>query len=256
MVERKYKTSYSPADFVKDIEMANNVVYNVAHSGPGITDEASKDWLLANEDFYKVAYFGHYTVRCIVFPDPTKITIEGILSDNATKYYLRERFRVNDTFAYSDFSNLWLGINDIKLTTGNGVDGVTNTFAAALWALDIILEFMQMKGWEIDFNHEVRNGNFQSILGPAPELKPSAIYYGMIFASIIRDNAPEIVLPSSSAIISSKIKAYGFSDGIKFKILLINKDTNASLNGKVLVKSTLTSTLRCLFLEAPSLSEK
>jgi hypothetical protein len=75
MVERKYKTSYRPADFVKDIEMANYVTYNIAHSGPGITDEASKDWLLANEDFYQVAYYGHYTVRCIVFPDPTKITI-------------------------------------------------------------------------------------------------------------------------------------------------------------------------------------
>jgi hypothetical protein len=48
MVERKYKTSYTPADFVKDIEMANYVVYLIAHSGPGITDEASKDWLLAN----------------------------------------------------------------------------------------------------------------------------------------------------------------------------------------------------------------
>ncbi len=116
-------------------------------SGPGITDEASKDWLLALEDFKKVSFNGHYTVRCVVFPDPTKITIEAILSDNATKYYLRERFRVNETYAYSDFAKLPLGINDIKLTTGNGVDGMTNTFAATLWALDIIFEFIQMNGW-------------------------------------------------------------------------------------------------------------
>jgi hypothetical protein len=47
MVERKYKTSYRPADFVTDIDRANYVLYNIAHSGPGITDEASKDWLLA-----------------------------------------------------------------------------------------------------------------------------------------------------------------------------------------------------------------
>ena len=190
MVERKYKTSYTPADFVKDIEMANNVVYSVAHSGPGITDEASKDWLLANEDFSKVSWYGHYTVRCVVFPDPSKITIEGILSDNATKYYLRERFRVNDTYAYSDFSKLWLGINDIKLTTGMGVDGVTNTFAAALWALDIILEFIQMNGWDINFNHFLDPNNYQGILGPAPDFKPQPIYYALIFATIIRDNAP------------------------------------------------------------------
>lgn len=53
-----------------------------------------------------------------MFKDPTKITIEQILSDNATKYYLKDRFTINDTYAYTDFSKLWLGINDIKLTTG------------------------------------------------------------------------------------------------------------------------------------------
>lgn len=61
------------------------------------------------------------------------------MSDNATKYYLQQRFTVNQTYSYSDFSKLWLGINDIKLTTGNGVDGLTNTFAAAIWAVDIAL---------------------------------------------------------------------------------------------------------------------
>ena len=54
--------------------------------------------------------------------------------------------------------------------------------------------------------------------------------------------------------ISSKIKAYGFSTGEKIKYLLINKDTNASLNGKVLITSELTSSLRCITLEAPSLT--
>ena len=64
------------------------------------------------------------------------------------------------------------------------------------------------------------------------------------------------MLPSSRAIISSRIKAYGFSDGINFKVLLINKDTNASLNGKVLVKSELTSVLKCFYMEASSLTDK
>ena len=37
MVERGYKKSYTPADFISDIDMANYVVYSIAHSGPGIT---------------------------------------------------------------------------------------------------------------------------------------------------------------------------------------------------------------------------
>lgn len=61
------------------------------------------------------------------------------MSDNATKYYLQKRFAVNETYFYSDFSKLWMAITDVKLTTGDGVDGLTNTFAAALWAVDIAL---------------------------------------------------------------------------------------------------------------------
>jgi hypothetical protein len=189
------------------------VIFSVAHSGPGITEDASKDWLLNLEDFHKVSFNGHYTVRCIVFKDPSKITLEGILSDNATKYYLKERFTINETYAYSDFSKLWMTISDIKLTTGNGVDGLTNTFAAAIWAVDIILEFVIMNGWEIDFNHEIRDGNFQSVLGPLPSLKPSPLYYGLIFATLMRDGSPQVILPSTKGLISSKIKVYGLTTG-------------------------------------------
>lgn len=30
-----------------------------------------------------------------------------------------------------------VGVNEIRLIDGVGIDGVTNSFAAALWALDI-----------------------------------------------------------------------------------------------------------------------
>jgi hypothetical protein len=159
---------------------------------------------------------------------------------------LRNRFKINDTYAYSDFSKTKLGINDLKITTGEGVDGVTNTFAAAIWALDIILEFMLMNSVEIDFNHEIREGNFQSILGT--DFKPSPIYYGMLFAVFIRHGTPEIILPSTKAVLSSRIKAYGLSDGQTFKVLLLNKDTNTSLNGTVLVKSEMRNPMKCIYM--------
>lgn len=47
-----------------------------------------------------------------------------------------------------------------------------------------------MNGWEIDFNFEVRQGNFQAILGPEPDLKPTALYYGLMFATLARDGSP------------------------------------------------------------------
>jgi hypothetical protein len=74
----------------------------------------------------------------VVFPDPSQITIEKILSDNATKYYLKDRFTVNETLSYSTFGRDYMAISDIKLTEGNGVDGLTNTFAAAIWVVDMV----------------------------------------------------------------------------------------------------------------------
>lgn len=139
---------------------------------------------------------------------------------------------------------------------GNGVDGLTNTFAAALWAVDIALEFCLMSGWEIDFNHIVSEGNFQAILGPPPSLKPTPLYYGLIFLTLIRDGTPNFVLPSTKGLISSKIKVFGLTTGEIFKIVILNKDTNKSLNGTVLIKSKLTGDLECIYLEAPSLTSK
>lgn len=155
---------------------------------------------------------------------------------------------MNESYAYNDFSSLWLGINDIRLTTGDGVDGLTNTFAAALWAIDIAFEFILMNGWEIDFNHFFKDTNYQSLFSPSPEFKPTALYYGLIFAVLARQGSPEVVLPSMQSYISSKIKAFGFTTGDIFKIVLLNKDTNASMNGTVLIKSELTGSLKCIYL--------
>ncbi len=52
------------------------------------------------------------------------------------------------------------------------------------------------------------------------------------------------------------MKAFGFSTGELFKLVLLNKDTNTTLNGTVLVKSQLTGVMKCIYMEAPSLSAK
>jgi hypothetical protein len=94
--------------------------------------------MAAVEDFSHLTYGGHYTVRCVIFKDIAQATIPNLLSDQYTKLYLTSRFVVNSTFSWTSFNNYPLGINDIRLTTGKGVDGVTNSFAATLWAIDFI----------------------------------------------------------------------------------------------------------------------
>lgn len=75
LVQMGYKTSYTPENFLSDISKAASLATAIAHSGPGITEEASKEWLMTVEKFYQISPDGHFTVRCVVFPDPSKLTI-------------------------------------------------------------------------------------------------------------------------------------------------------------------------------------
>jgi hypothetical protein len=52
--------------------------------------------------------------------------------------FLRNRFVVNSTFSWTFFNVYPTGFSDIKLTDGMGINGVTNSMAAALWAIDFV----------------------------------------------------------------------------------------------------------------------
>jgi len=62
----------------------------------------------------------------------------------------------------------YIGINDIRLVSGSGVDGVTNTFAAAIWALDTAISFASLGGSFIQFHNFFTSANYQSLFGPGP----------------------------------------------------------------------------------------
>jgi hypothetical protein len=94
-----------------------------------------------------------------------------------------------------------------------------------------------MSGYDINFNYDVYTGNNQAFLGPAPDFKPTPLYYGLMFATMIRNYSPELVIPAQTALLSSKIKVYGLKYSDFYQVLLINKDNNVSLNGTVEVKA-------------------
>lgn len=66
-----------------------------------------------------------------------------------------------------------------------------------------------------------------------------------MFATVVRDGSPLVFLPSQRVHLSSKIKAFGLSAGDIYKILVMNKDTNKSLNGTIQVFSNLRDPLTC-----------
>jgi hypothetical protein len=72
------------------------------------------------------------------------------MNDTYVDAYIKKRLtQPNGT--YNDPRNYKYGFNDIRLTDTVGIDGVTNSFAAALWALDFSLNFMSIRGYLLSF---------------------------------------------------------------------------------------------------------
>jgi hypothetical protein len=150
-------------------------------------------------------------------------------------------------------ANYNVAINDIRLTNDSGVDGVTNSFAAALWALDISIAFTAMSGISINFYNPLTPSN-QSVFGAAPNFEPGAIYYGLLFAIYALRSYPKVEMVTVTPGTSQSIKVYGLDSYSYYRVLIINKDINPSISGVVNVKHPSDQGLRCYYLSAPTLN--
>lgn len=68
--------------------------------------------------------------------------------------------------------------------------------------------------------------------------------------ALIGDGVPRIIIPKYTAGTSSRIKVWGLETKTKNKFLIINKDTNTSLQGSVIVqaRSEKNIIMRCIYL--------
>ena len=198
---------------------------------------------------------GEFTVRCVVFPNPSDLTINNLLSENYTTQYIQRRFTVGGKSYLSDLSWYSVSINDIRLIDSyKGVDGLTNSFAAAIWTIEMIMEWTIVSGRRIDFFNPITGPSFQSILGQAPNFAPSAIYYGLLFAINANNYAPYIIRPTMAAKASQSIKVYYLDYWSYYGVLILNKDTSTAANGEVEVIMTDKTGLHCIYLSASNLS--
>lgn len=90
------------------------------------------------------------------------------MSEHYSEQYLRRRLVDGLGDPIDMVSTYYIGINDIRLVSGDGVDGVTNTFAAAIWALDTAVTMAAMGGGFINFHNFFGSPNYQSLFGPGP----------------------------------------------------------------------------------------
>jgi hypothetical protein len=155
-------------------------------------------------------YYSTFTFKSILFKNSTEATIDNLMSDHYSIGYLQRRL-VNELGEVISIKDFYVGISEIKQISGSGIDGVTNTFASALWALDIAIEYAAMGGFFINFYNPLTPSN-QSFFGPGPQFEPSPMYYGVLFGVWALRNQPIINKVSIVAGSSSNIKVFGLDD--------------------------------------------
>lgn len=243
--------NYTATNFVNDINtlLAQNNFYT--YYGPGVTQAADPSWLSTYNSFKNNPNFA-FTVKSVIFNNTNSFTIDDLLNEANYRNYILQRFTYNGQVLNPAGGTLI--ISELKITNGLGIDGVTNSFASALWAIDFALEFAMFGGRRVYFPCDISTGSLQTILGPSPTFTPTPLYYGLLFLSMIAYVQPVVGVPLITAGSSSSIKIYGCIVNTQMQIVLINKDTNPNSSGVVQIKANSNDYARCLYLSAPSLS--
>lgn len=71
------------------------------------------------------------------------------------------------------------------MNPGNGVDGVTNSMASAIWALDFMLECARFGLNRVLINVDLDSNSLQGPFGPGPNYQPRPMYYSLLLMSIL-----------------------------------------------------------------------
>jgi hypothetical protein len=235
-VLRGYRpASYAYADYKLDWETCAAAVGNNRIAGPD-TAGTSSTWAssLAADDHDKMSMLTVHQYSA--GPDAT---IAGLM---APATITRQLGSVSRNLAAAKAQNLPMRIDEANSAFSGGVDGVSNKFASALWALDYSMSMAQagLSGVNIHgglgvCNEPIWNGRFQRYTpfcaaNKADELaqvyKAMPIYYGLWMA---RQMGPGTFLPLTVST-DRNITAYAVhGDDGRTRIAVLQKDdTNAA----------------------------
>ena len=198
---------------------------------------------------------GIFSVRGVVFPNISDLTINNLLSENYTTQYIQRRFTRGGRNYISNFMSNDVFFQDLRLVDNYvGVDGLTNSFAAAIWAVEITIEWVVVEGRRMNFFSPIKDPSFQSVLGQAPNYNPSALFYGLILSIVVNNYLPWIIRPTMTPGTSLAIKVYYLDYWSYTGVLILNKDTNSSRSGTVAIVMSDKTGLHCIYVKAPSLT--
>jgi hypothetical protein len=133
----------------KDCADINLYVY-IYYESPGVTETANSSWY---DQLSKIAYeCGTFTFRSVVFHNLTDLSIDSLLSGNYTGQFLKRRLKVGANNYISQLAAGLVTMNEVKMVAQDaGVDGLTNSFAAAIWAVELLMEWVIIDGFRMNF---------------------------------------------------------------------------------------------------------
>lgn len=202
--------------------------------GPGLSTSASSTW---KDTFNNLPYGYLFTVYAAPFINQSELTISNVLNEVYYQNFLNSLFMGTNgplNMAYEKTV-----ITELAMIEGTGVDGVTNTMVSAIWALDTLLEGAKFGLERILLKADPSNTDFISVFGAGPNYDPQPIYYALLLMSIIQEKSYTYFLsPSVMQGSSQFIKVYGLKSGTAVSLVLLNKDTNTSVSGEVILNST------------------
>jgi hypothetical protein len=74
------------------------------------------------------------------------------MDDTYTRGYISNRKKTSDSTSLTEDDMMYqaFAFSKVQLIEGDGIDGVTNTFAAAIWFIDFVAESMQSIFYFVD----------------------------------------------------------------------------------------------------------
>jgi hypothetical protein len=233
---------YAYADYKKDWETCAAAVGNNRIAGPD-TAGTSSSWAssLAADERGKLSMLTVH--QYVAGPDTT---IAKLMSPATVTAQLKS---VSSNLAAAQAANIPMRVDEANSAYGGGVDGVSNTFASALWGLDYSMQMAQASLAGVNIhgglgvcNEPIWNGKFQRYTPicaankadeAAQVYKAMPIYYGLWMA---RRMGPGKFLPLTLSS-DRNVTAYAVQgDDGKTRIAVIQKDDTTAAPVHVEIK--------------------
>lgn len=235
----------------------------VPFAGPSMYDDGGRNWFAAvvrrEGGSLALVTYHYYSLRTSGHAGDAQIAaIEDLLSPHVMTQTASDLDRA---VAVARAQGLGLEIDETNSANNGGVNGVSDTFASALWAADYLFTAAEHGALAVNIhgNGGASSGPSYSPLVTDPTthlLTARPLYYGMLFFHLATSDGRSIPLAASATTTANlAVHAVANSDGV-IRVALINKDLGKSVEARVTLPASASGrsykTAAVIRMQAPA----